>query len=393
MAIPQKTELYNAILDYLVENGETSLSKIREEMAPSFYMSDDEAFEKQEQKYSVFENRVNYACWDLCHAGLIERTRIGFYELSPEGSQAVSGDNHVDRDYLWDIPEFQNYFLSHKEDSAEETDGQESKENVNNVKTVRSPKLRPEFVPIEHPSILQIMELERQDTRFSNMISTGCYMYADGMVIEIPEVVMAGEMTYGEYKAQSGKAGLAENVVLCMEDANGSGKMKAVPPRKREGTHYGPRKKTAWVNPYPLNPGNMRSNYPVIMNSLNYAGQNPTFGEYLNYLIKNMYKIEKTQLAARSGVSTKTIGRMISGEERNNKVEHILAISFVLQLHPDIVEELLRLANHNPTSPRCRPYMVIYKMASHATYENVNNMCLQAKVKEVFPHTLTGQIA
>lgn len=44
--------------------------------------------------------------------------------------------------------------------------------------------------------------------------------------------------------------------------------------RKREGTHYKPRQKTAWSNPYPLNPGNMGSNYPVIMNSLNFAGQN-----------------------------------------------------------------------------------------------------------------------
>nr|WP_304955969.1 winged helix-turn-helix domain-containing protein [uncultured Acetatifactor sp.] len=393
MAIPKIQELYNAILAYLMENGETELSKIREEMAPLFYVPDDEAFEKGEQKYSVFENRVNYACWDLCHAGLIERTRIGFYELSPEGSQAVSGDNHVDRDYLWDIPEFQNYFLSHKEDSVEEADGQESKENVNKAKIVRPPKLRTEFVPIEHPSILQIMELERQDTRFANMISTGCYMYADGMVMEVPEVVMAGEMTYGEYKAQNGEYGSAENVILCMEDANGSGKMKAVPPKKCEGTHYGPRKKTAWANPHPLDSGNMRKNYPAIIEALEYARQNHTFGEYLKYLIDEVYKIEKTELAARSGVNKKTIDRMISIDKRDNTVEYIFAISFALQLHPDIVEELLRLANHNPKSPQCHPYMIIYKMASHATYEEVNAMCVQAHIEEIFPHTLTGQIA
>ena len=349
MRIPQISELYDSILGYLNEYGETALEKIRNEMAQVFYIPDGEAYNRGEMRYSRLEGRVNNAVFDLCHAGLIERTRLGFYRLSGHGKVAVAKNDFVDKDYLWDIPEFQNYVLSHKEDAVEKTDEQDSGESGNKTKIACPRKQRPEFVPIEHPSILQIVALERQDTRFANMISTGCYMYADGMVIEIPEVVMAGEMTYGEYKAQSGEAGLAENVVLCMEDANGSGKMKAVPPRKREGTHYGPRKKTAWVNPYPLNLGNMRSNYPVIMNSLNYAGQNPTFGEYLNYLIKNMYKIEKTQLAARSGVSTKTIGRMISGEERNNKVEHILAISFVLQLHPDIVEELLRLANHNPT--------------------------------------------
>lgn len=393
MAIPKISELYDSILSYLNEYGETALEKIRNEMAQAFYIPEDEAYDRREMRYSRFEGRVNDAVFDLCHSGLIERTRLGFYRLSGQGEDVVVKNDYVDRDYLWDMPEFQDYVLSHKGDSAGEIEGQEPKENANKAKPVRPPKQRPEFVPIEHFSILQIMELERKDTRFANMISTGCYMYADGMVIEIPEAVMAGEMTYGEYKAQNGDGGSAENIVLCMEDANGSGKMKAVPPKKRGGSSYGPRKKTAWVNPHSLDSGNMGSNYPVIMDSLNYAGQNPTFGQYLKYLIDDVYNITRIELEARSGVNVKTIERMISGKERNNTLEYILAISFVLQLHPDIVEELLRLANHNSKSPQCRPYMVIYKMASHATYEDINNMCLQAKVKEIFPHTLTGQIA
>lgn len=126
MAIPKISELYNVILTLLGENGETALEIIRKEMASSFYVPDGEAFEEKEQKYSIFENRVNYACWDLCHASLIERTRIGFYVLSPEGNQAASRDDYVDRDYLWDIPGFQDYVLSHKEDAAGKTDEQES---------------------------------------------------------------------------------------------------------------------------------------------------------------------------------------------------------------------------------------------------------------------------
>ena len=38
MAIPKIQELYNAILAYLMENGETELSKIREEMAPLLFL-------------------------------------------------------------------------------------------------------------------------------------------------------------------------------------------------------------------------------------------------------------------------------------------------------------------------------------------------------------------
>ena len=69
MAIPKTSELYDSILTFLGKNGETALDRIRQEMALSFYVPDEEAFEDREQRYSIFENRVNYACWDLCHAG------------------------------------------------------------------------------------------------------------------------------------------------------------------------------------------------------------------------------------------------------------------------------------------------------------------------------------
>ena len=50
MAIPKISELYDSILSYLNEYGETALEKIRNEMAQAFYIPEDEAYDRREMR-------------------------------------------------------------------------------------------------------------------------------------------------------------------------------------------------------------------------------------------------------------------------------------------------------------------------------------------------------
>lgn len=111
MAIPKISELYNPILQFLSENGRSHISTIRNEIARSFYVPEDEVLDRNDKRYSLYESRVNQACWNLCYAELIVRTSIGYYALSESGEEAVDKDDFVDGDYLCEIPSYWEYII------------------------------------------------------------------------------------------------------------------------------------------------------------------------------------------------------------------------------------------------------------------------------------------
>lgn len=242
MAIPKISELYSSILNFLSENGETALYKIRQEMALSFYVPDEEAFEDREQQYSIFENRVNCACWDLCHAGLIERTQIGFYVLSSKGNEAVGRDDYVDRDYLWGVPEFRDYAISRRRELSVNLDDRKGEDGGQDKwATHIIHRQKPEFVLVEQPTLMQIAKLKRQDTRFANMIASGCFLYEGGCIKEVPQEVRMQDVSYQDFKDQNLFHGADNSAVLCYQDANGSGKMVSAPPKSISGYRRNPK--------------------------------------------------------------------------------------------------------------------------------------------------------
>lgn len=154
MAIPKINELYDSILQLLHENGESHISIIRNEIARSFYVLEDEVTDRNNKRYSLYESRVNQACWNLCYAGLIERTFIGFYTLSRSGEAAVEKDDFIDGNYLWEIPSFREHIISQRGESSRKSNASQptETEEVSNqpIKKASIPhKRRPEFVLIQ----------------------------------------------------------------------------------------------------------------------------------------------------------------------------------------------------------------------------------------------------
>lgn len=100
MAIPKINELYDPILLFLAEYGDASLSEIRSKFAQIFYILEEEATARKDKRYSLFEERVNNACFNLYYAGLIDRIYCGQYRLSESGEKTVTRGDYVDADYL-----------------------------------------------------------------------------------------------------------------------------------------------------------------------------------------------------------------------------------------------------------------------------------------------------
>ena len=393
MAIPKISELYDSILTFLSENGETELRKIRQKMALSFYVPDEEAFEDREQRYSIFENRVNFACWDLCRACLIERTRIGFYALSSQGNEAVGRDDYVDRDYLWDIPEFWDYAISRrKELSVNPDDGIGEAEGQDRRAVHIIHKQKPEFVLIEQPTLMQIVKLKRQDTRFANMIASGCFLYEGGCIKEVSQEVRMQDVSYQDFKGQNLSHGADNSAVLCYQDANGSGKMVSAPPKSISGYRRNPKAPDKWNNPLPWVASSGAGLYPVVSGALDHIRKNRDFCVCMKHLLKNVYNITQVTLAQKSGVDIKKIQRLVNNPKEKRNITELIAIFWVLKAHPSIIEAMLELAGISHTAPQYEPYIVMCTLTVHSTYKEVNDLCRQEGLQEIFPKSLESQV-
>lgn len=393
MAIPKTNELYDSILAFLGENGETALDRIRQEMALSFYVPDEEAFEDREQRYSLFENRVNYACWDLCRAGLIERTRIGFYVLSPKGNEAVGREDYVDRDYLWDVPEFRDYVLSRKGEFSVKTDDRMWEDGGQDKRASHiMHRQKPEFVQVQHPTIMQIVKLKRQDTRFANMIASGCFLYEDGSIKEVPREVRMQAVSYQEFKVQNLMHSADNSAILCYQDANGSGKMVSAPPKSISGYRRNPKAPDKWNNPLPWVASSGAGLYPVVSGALDHIRKNRDFCVCMKHLLKNVYNITQVTLAQKSGVDIKKIQRLVNNPKEKRNITELIAIFWVLKAHPSIIVAMLELAGISHTAPQYEPYIVMCTLTVHSTYKEVNDLCRQEGLQEIFPKSLEGQV-
>lgn len=177
MAIPKIQELYDPILGYLLEVNRDTLVNIRTAMQQYFYVLPDDAHKKEEnEQYSLFEWRVNTACNNLYHAGLLLHPQKGIYEISDEGSKVADSNKEVDREYLWNIPEFRGYSRSKRDTKTDFNDKYEDLEKIG----------RKEYAEIQDVTVEKTLEIKEQDTRFANMMATGLFMLADGQIESVP---------------------------------------------------------------------------------------------------------------------------------------------------------------------------------------------------------------
>lgn len=412
MAIPKIRELYNPILDYLYQYGETTLFDIRYAMARSFYIPDKEAFGSDGDKPTLFMGRVNNACFNLYCAGLIIRVKRGVYNIASNGKRAIDNEEFVDSDYLWSFPSYQERMMKRytATGNSELDDPSSFSEPNPEIKVTPLDKPKPEYRLVEEPSIDDMIKLRDQDVRFANMIASGDFLIDDGIIKQVPQEVLRHDMSYQEYKATTLMHSYSQAIVCYME--TNTGKMISAPQPTRSGYHKTSKGSRPWSNPYPAAPGgtsgsggnkngnigtggyNGNRNYDMVQDMLDFIQKSHgDFNKCFDYLIKDIYGITGTMLSQKTGIDSKKIQRMRNDTNVHVNVEELTAIMLVLQASSYILEAFISLIGLDPKSDKYKPYCLICDLMKYSTYEEVNKQCNKYNRGDIFPQNLSGPIS
>jgi restriction system protein len=128
MAIPDYQTVMLPLLKFTADQQEHSTREAIDSLAGHFRLTDAEREELLPSgQQSIFGNRVHWAAFYLRHAGLLERTRRGFYQLTPRGAQLLhQNPQRIDVKLLAQYPEF-NEFTAR---SRKERNGQQPVETL-----------------------------------------------------------------------------------------------------------------------------------------------------------------------------------------------------------------------------------------------------------------------
>ena len=371
MALPRIEELYNPILDFLADNGESSLDAIRKYLAGSFYVPEEEAFtHDNKEQYSFFERRANTAVFVLCDEGYIERTRRGFYRLAKKGVDISECNRKIDRR------------------SIKNPDVITPKPLHNTDVEIRSMP-EPEMVLVTEVTIKEIQTLKKKDSRFANMIAAGCVILDSGEVKIVPQVVLEGTQTLDQIKMTT-----PEDIktIGVYKDSSDSSKMASSREPEKDGFHRGKRPKKDWNNPYAGITANAEKNYDMVKEMLEYIRNNRDFGACLHHLIYDVYNAKIPYISRKSGVKEQKIRRLLKNDPNAapNAID-LAAIFLVLKVPGRIVEAMFDLSIGGVT-PNNEKYITICETMGYSTYEDVNKLCVSEGITEIFIPGLTGSI-
>lgn len=376
MAIPKIQELYDPILGYLFEVNDDSLANIRTAMQQYFYVLPNDAYEKEENKrYSLFEGRVNNACSNLYHAGLLNRYIKGEYQLSDVGIEVIYSEKNVDRDFLWCIPEFRRYcHIKHNRwawsFSDEDKDSWKKKE-------------RKEYTEIQKVTIEKILQLKEQDTRFANMIATGLFMLANNQIESVPIEVLQNDISLKEYRATTLLPSSSNKILVFETEVNGSGKVKVVRERKAipGGVGSRPRK---WENPEPFFAKKIDEDYAKLLQYKNMKN----IRDAMKKLILTDYKISYAELHRKTGISEDKLRNMCTDDTYNPKFIDLIAILIKLKVPVCVSEYILSLAGFPPSADKYKGHFTLIEIAKYYSAHEINDLCAKIGIDKIFPATI-----
>ncbi len=103
MPIPNFDDLRRPALELLSHLGSlTKISDVFELLAPKFHLTEEEIAEMlPSNSQRKWNNRVNWSCYDLYKAGLLDRPTKGCYQINDAGREALKdGPTQITRKYL-----------------------------------------------------------------------------------------------------------------------------------------------------------------------------------------------------------------------------------------------------------------------------------------------------
>lgn len=121
MPIPNLDEIRRPSLQLLAERGAlTKISEVFDLLAPKFHLTEDDLAEMlPSNTQRKWHNRVNWACYDLFKAGLVDRPTKGHYQINSSGQKVLSdGPPQITRKYLTEISENFLKFVTPNQDKG-----------------------------------------------------------------------------------------------------------------------------------------------------------------------------------------------------------------------------------------------------------------------------------
>jgi restriction system protein len=108
MPIPEYEAIELPALKLLADDKARSLTELRQTLASAFKLTAEERSEMLPSGTQPrWENRVNWACYDLYKAGILERPKRGIYKITEFGHKILNTKPaSLDRTYLRQFPEF-----------------------------------------------------------------------------------------------------------------------------------------------------------------------------------------------------------------------------------------------------------------------------------------------
>ncbi|HYE32901.1 MAG TPA: restriction endonuclease [Methylomirabilota bacterium] len=108
MAIPEFNEIKAPAMQFFTDGKLHKISDVFEALGKQFELTPDELNEMLPSgTQRRWHNRVNWACYDLFRAGLLDRPKKGWYIITDLGRKlAAEKPKYIDREYLMRFPQF-----------------------------------------------------------------------------------------------------------------------------------------------------------------------------------------------------------------------------------------------------------------------------------------------
>lgn len=133
MALPKYDELYMPFLEALSDGLPHTKLEIANHIAGKMAISKEDRQQILSSGYSVYINRVGWACTYLKKAGLVESVKRGHHRLTEEGKYVLTSPPPVlDNNFLSQYPSFQAFKYKNSHSPNQEND---TKNNVSSSET------------------------------------------------------------------------------------------------------------------------------------------------------------------------------------------------------------------------------------------------------------------
>lgn len=358
-SVPQISELYEPIMQYMRNVKDAYTYQIRDAIADYFYMTNEDCAYRENERYTVFQARVNKACYRLARRRLLENVARGWYRISYSGEDALERKFYIDDNYLKQLPEIGKGHL----DSSR----------------LPAPENPREFYELKEVTLDDIIEMRRTNTQVLNMLKQRSVVLKDGQLVEITDSIdrisCSSDAQYFAMVNQSIATGIPQKVE---KDAR-THSMRLSSPRL-PSTVKSREMKFGNKDPFGGKPD-------VLDTFLANHPREDSVGNIMHDLLRKYYNISNAKLSQLSNVPNDTIKDLVkTNKKRKHTLRTIYAIAITLNFPPAILDRILECLNcdPNPCNEPDNTYMTIFSVSRNMSHDEINDYCRKKGITEIF---------